>query len=102
MNLKTSRFPFLRILTVTLGVIFIVEAVVIAILWRLQIPASPAFDMLADAMALTIIVLPILIGFIAYRSMNLCVTERKQLEEKLTKAPGRDSHCWPSPPQIRT
>jgi len=85
MNPKTSRFPFLRTLLITLGVIFIAEAVAIAILWRMHIPGSPTVNMLADAMALSIIVLPIVTIFLAYRPIMRYVAERKQVEENLQK-----------------
>ena len=87
MSLKISRFPSLRTLVITLGMIFIVEAVFMAILWLLPIQKSPTVDMLADAMALFIIVFPILVTFFAYRPLNQYFAERKQqVEDTLQKA----------------
>jgi PAS domain S-box-containing protein len=79
MNLKASRFHS----AVTLAIIFVIAAVVMAILWSLPIQRHPAIELLADALAASIIVLPIPIMFFAYRPMRDYIAERKMFEETL-------------------
>lgn len=86
MNLKTARFPSLRNLAITLGVIFIVEAIAMAIVWQLPIPRSSTIEMLVDILALSIVFLPIPIIFLAYQPMNHYFAERQQMGEALHKA----------------
>ncbi len=85
MNLKTSYIPPRRILAITVLAIFIAEVVIMATLSLLPIPKSPSVHMLADAMALSIIVFPILI-FVVYRPMNRYIAERKLVEEALRES----------------
>ncbi len=85
MNLKTSHIPPRRILVITVVVIFIVETIIMVILWRLPIPKSPIAHMLADAAALSIIILPLLI-FVVYRPMNRYIAERKGVEDALRES----------------
>ena len=85
MNLKTSHIPPRRILAITVGVIFIAEAVIMAILWQLPIHKTLTAHLLADAAVLSFIVLPILI-FVVYRPMNRYVAERKLAEEALRES----------------
>ena len=65
--------------------IFIVDAIIMTILWRLPILESPAVHILADATALSLAVLPILI-FVVYRPMNRYVAERKWVEDALRES----------------
>ena len=85
MNLKAPRFPFLPILALVLGVIFIAEAVVLAILWQIPTLRSPSVEALADAMALSVLVLPFIITLMVYRPMKRYFSERKEVEESLHK-----------------
>jgi len=86
MDLKTPRFPSHRTLAIILGVVFIVEAIAMAILWQLPIPRPSTIEILADAIALSILVLPVVILFLAYRPANHYFAERKQMADALHKA----------------
>jgi len=85
MNLKTSHFLPFPTLVIILGVVFVAEAVVMAVLWQLPIPRSPAMEILANAMALSILVLPIIVMFLSYRPIAQYSTERDQIDESLLK-----------------
>jgi PAS domain S-box-containing protein len=84
-NLQTSHIPPRRILAIAVGVIFIAEVVVMAIVWQLPIHKTLTAHLLADAAVLSFIVLPILI-FVVYRPMNRYVAERKLAEEALRES----------------
>ena len=86
MKMTVSRLPTLRALVLTLGVVFVVGAVVMAILWLSPTPRSPYGEMIADAVATSIIVLPALITLIAYRPVRDYIAERKHAEETLQGA----------------
>jgi len=88
MDLKTSHSPSISTLAISLGVVFIVEAVVMAILWLSPIPGSSAIETLTDAMALSIVVLPFMIAILSYRPMKHYFAERKRIGESPHK--GRD------------
>ncbi|MCP4283092.1 MAG: PAS domain S-box protein [Gammaproteobacteria bacterium] len=85
MSRKISHISPLAILVITVVVIFITEAVVMAILWQLPMPKSLALHVMIDAAALSIIVMPFLI-FVVYRPMNRYITERKRVEEALRES----------------
>jgi PAS domain S-box-containing protein len=81
MNPIASHFSSRRTLLIILGVTFIIEAVVMAFLWQSPIPRSPALKVLADAMALSIVVLPIVIGVLAYRPTKRYFAEQKRVDK---------------------
>lgn len=83
---KTARFPFIPALSIILGVIFFVQAVIMAILWRLPVPRSPAVETLIDALSVSIIGLPFVIIFLASPPMSHYFSERKRMEHALRKA----------------
>ncbi len=85
MNLKASHVPPYHILAITVLAVFIAELFIMTILSLLPIPDSPFVHILADAIALSIIVFTILI-FVVYQPMNRYIAERKLVEEALRES----------------
>ena len=86
MNLKKNCVPSVRTLAVTLGVVFIVQAVVVAMLWQLPIPRSPSVAILVGAMALLTFVLLIVVVSLTYSPIGRYFAERTSMGGKSHEA----------------
>jgi PAS domain S-box-containing protein len=86
MNIRMSRFRSLRTLALTLALIFVVAAVSMAVFWLSPADRFGSEGVLANAVAISILILPILLTIVAIRLISDHVAERKSVEEKLQKA----------------
>ena len=68
------------VIPITLGLLFVVQAVTMAILWRLPPPREPAVETLIDALSVSTIGLPLAIVFFSYGPIRRFLSGGKPVE----------------------